>query len=184
MAELEPECDEDLPPFDPFPSPTPSQEEADAEQECDPIHRAEQDLADGQSTQRVAGDLLRFAKEQKRNIKDLKEKIPEDFICPITRELMTDPVMCADGHSYERDAITRWLTNSEKSPNTGLALTHKKLTPNITLKKTIEAWNPELYETAKQTVTEATAVEADSDDDFFSFLSHDSSEERESLNNF
>ena len=31
------------------------------------------------------------------------------FVCPITAEVMTDPVVCADGHSYERDAIEDWL---------------------------------------------------------------------------
>ena len=30
-------------------------------------------------------------------------------ICPITHEVMEDPVVCADGHSYERAAITQWL---------------------------------------------------------------------------
>eukprot|EP00567_Pseudictyota_dubia_P017663 CAMPEP_0197460846 /NCGR_PEP_ID=MMETSP1175-20131217/54991_1 /TAXON_ID=1003142 /ORGANISM="Triceratium dubium, Strain CCMP147" /LENGTH=172 /DNA_ID=CAMNT_0042996017 /DNA_START=34 /DNA_END=548 /DNA_ORIENTATION=+ len=31
------------------------------------------------------------------------------FLCPITREIMTDPVICADGHTYERHAIDMWL---------------------------------------------------------------------------
>lgn len=32
----------------------------------------------------------------------------QSFLCPITQEVMTDPVMTEDGHSYERDAIERW----------------------------------------------------------------------------
>lgn len=33
---------------------------------------------------------------------------PDAFCCPITKELMTDPVMTKDGHSYERHAIEQW----------------------------------------------------------------------------
>jgi len=29
--------------------------------------------------------------------------------CPITGEIMVDPVLCADGHSYERFAIEEWF---------------------------------------------------------------------------
>ena len=38
------------------------------------------------------------------------------FLCPIGREIMRDPVTCADGHSYERDNIERWLATH----NTGV----------------------------------------------------------------
>jgi hypothetical protein len=35
---------------------------------------------------------------------------PDAFVCPITHEAMEKPVVAADGHSYERAAITQWLT--------------------------------------------------------------------------
>jgi hypothetical protein len=40
-------------------------------------------------------------------------EIPEDFKCPIsvTDELMKDPVVAADGHTYERAAIEEWFNN-------------------------------------------------------------------------
>jgi hypothetical protein len=28
-----------------------------------------------------------------------EENIPQDYICPITNEIMEDPVVAADGHS-------------------------------------------------------------------------------------
>ena len=37
---------------------------------------------------------------------DYLVNIPEDYLCPITQELMEDPVIAADGHSNERAAIT------------------------------------------------------------------------------
>jgi hypothetical protein len=37
------------------------------------------------------------------------------FLCPSGRTLMRDPVMCADGHSYERANIVRWFRTSQLS---------------------------------------------------------------------
>jgi hypothetical protein len=33
----------------------------------------------------------------------------DDFLCPITRKLMEDPVIAADGHTYSRSAIEEWI---------------------------------------------------------------------------
>jgi len=38
--------------------------------------------------------------------------------CPITHCLVVDPVVAEDGHTYEREAITRWLRDKGKSPMT------------------------------------------------------------------
>ena len=43
-------------------------------------------------------------------------------ICPITLESMRDPCIAADGHSYERKALEKWLKHSSLSPVTGLRL--------------------------------------------------------------
>jgi serine/threonine protein kinase len=63
--------------------------------------------------------------------------IPEEFVCPITHEVMHDPVICADGKSYERAAIEAWLQTHDSSPSTNLPLENKQLTPNIALRATI-----------------------------------------------
>ena len=49
-----------------------------------------------------------------------------------------DPVVAADGHTYERRAITRWLTTSNKSPKTGSVLFHNELVPNYGLMSSIQ----------------------------------------------
>ena len=36
-------------------------------------------------------------------------RIPQAIVCPITKAPMQDPVICLDGHSYERKAITTWF---------------------------------------------------------------------------
>ena len=49
--------------------------------------------------------------------------IPQEFICPITGEIMEDPVSTIDGNSYERTAIERWFaTRRITSPLTGARL--------------------------------------------------------------
>ncbi|CAE8643643.1 unnamed protein product [Polarella glacialis] len=49
---------------------------------------------------------------------------PAHLICPITLEVMADPVMAANNRTYERSAIKRWLQDSvtSTSPVTGAQL--------------------------------------------------------------
>ena len=67
--------------------------------------------------------------------------MPYDFICPITAEIMTDPVSTSDGFTYERAAITEWLRTKETSPKTGATLESKKLIPNHPVRGMIRAFN-------------------------------------------
>ena len=68
---------------------------------------------------------------------DKNVEIPNEFLCPITHELMENPVIASDGHSYEEIAIKRWLQiGSQKSPITREFITSTFI-PNLTLKKAI-----------------------------------------------
>ncbi|EOD07210.1 hypothetical protein EMIHUDRAFT_62203, partial [Emiliania huxleyi CCMP1516] len=53
---------------------------------------------------------------------------------------MRDPVACADGHSYERVNIERWLATNNTSPRTGAQLPNNALIPNHALRNSIEEW--------------------------------------------
>lgn len=79
--------------------------------------------------------------------------IPHHFLCPITLDQMTDPVMCIDGHSYERAAITAWLNTNDTSPATNLHLKDKSLIPNIALRESIREYSEESsrYDSEKMT---------------------------------
>eukprot|EP00047_Mylnosiga_fluctuans_P023814 m.146511 g.146511 ORF g.146511 m.146511 type:complete len:568 (+) comp9697_c0_seq25:130-1833(+) len=57
------------------------------------------------------------------------------FLCPITHEIMRDPVSTADGHTFEREAIERWLASSSRSPITNLPLPTREVTANYALRK-------------------------------------------------
>lgn len=65
---------------------------------------------------------------------------PEDHFCPITLEVMRNPVVASDGVSYERTAITEWLATNGTSPLHGHALSNKTVFPNQALKRLIEGW--------------------------------------------
>ncbi|XP_034534893.1 WD repeat, SAM and U-box domain-containing protein 1 isoform X2 [Notolabrus celidotus] len=81
-----------------------------------------------------------------RKVEELKSDsvcsgTPDEFLCPITRELMREPVIAADGYSYEREAIESWInTKNRSSPMTNLPLLTTLLTPNHTLKMAIGRW--------------------------------------------
>ena len=51
---------------------------------------------------------------------------------------MVNPVIAADGHTYERQEITQWLASNNTSPKTNLPLEHKALIPNLSVKQQIE----------------------------------------------
>ena len=65
------------------------------------------------------------------------------YNCPVTLELMEDPVVASDGYTYERAAIERVIELAKvggyqaKSPRTNLPLEHILLTPNRDFKSNI-----------------------------------------------
>lgn len=58
--------------------------------------------------------------------------------CPITGCLMVDPVVAADGHTYEREAILHWFSTSTISPMTGAHLSTLQVFSNFTLRRLLE----------------------------------------------
>lgn len=55
------------------------------------------------------------------------------------QELMSDPVMVATGHTYDRVCIERWLAQGNRTcPVTGMRLRHLELTPNFALRNAVQ----------------------------------------------
>ncbi|OEL30125.1 U-box domain-containing protein 4 [Dichanthelium oligosanthes] len=68
--------------------------------------------------------------------------IPADFCCPLSLELMSDPVIVASGQTYERVFIRKWLDlGYNVCPKTRQTLGHTNLIPNYTVKQLIENWS-------------------------------------------
>ncbi|XP_050205468.1 U-box domain-containing protein 4 [Mercurialis annua] len=67
--------------------------------------------------------------------------IPADFCCPLSLELMTDPVIVASGQTYERAFIKKWIElGLTVCPKTRQTLAHTNLIPNYTVKALIANW--------------------------------------------
>ena len=64
--------------------------------------------------------------------------VQEVIVCPITHDIMKDPVVAADGHTYDRPAIQLWLQKRQKSPMTNEPLDDLNLVSNIRLRQLIE----------------------------------------------
>jgi hypothetical protein len=79
--------------------------------------------------------------ELRRNAEERVASQTNSFLCPIGCELMRDPVMAADGHTYERVKIEEWIRRKRRrvtSPKTNERLEHTMLTPNYALKSSID----------------------------------------------
>ncbi|XP_028764729.1 U-box domain-containing protein 17-like [Neltuma alba] len=64
--------------------------------------------------------------------------MPKDFYCPISLDLMKDPVIIATGQTYDRSSISRWFEEGHCTcPKTGQMLAHTKLVRNRALKNLI-----------------------------------------------
>ncbi|KMQ94861.1 wd sam and u-box domain-containing protein 1 [Lasius niger] len=67
-----------------------------------------------------------------------ESEIPHEFLCPITHEIMKEPVQCSDGFTYERAAINEWfLCGKYTSPMTNESLHDTSFTPNFALRNAI-----------------------------------------------
>ena len=51
-----------------------------------------------------------------------------------------DPVVCSDGHTYERSFISAWLQGHSTSPTSGGILSSRNLFDNVGLRKEILEW--------------------------------------------
>jgi hypothetical protein len=66
---------------------------------------------------------------------------PEHFLCPITHECMTDPVVTRYGDSYERWALETALQLKSEDPLSRRQLTLDDVFPNKALREAIEYYN-------------------------------------------
>ena len=77
---------------------------------------------------------------------------PREFMCPITCDVMQDPTVASDGHTYERSAIERVLAlpgEQQTSPLTREILI-PIIFPNIALKRHIAAFEQDAFAIAEK----------------------------------
>ena len=101
---------------------------------------AEAILHDVATHQSVLEDELRHHRAEIERLRISRDELPEDLCCPITCELMKDPVITADGTTFERCAIKEWFeTGARTSPTTNEPLENLTLIPNHVCKRLITA---------------------------------------------
>ena len=69
---------------------------------------------------------------------------PSEYFCPITQDVICDPVIAWDGHTYERVSIARWLEEHATSPMTGETLQDRTLRPNHSMRSQIIGYGEKL----------------------------------------
>ncbi|KAG6396504.1 hypothetical protein SASPL_142655 [Salvia splendens] len=90
----------------------------------------------------------------------------DDFRCPITLEIMRDPVTLLTGQTYERSSILKWFgSGNHTCPVTGEKLTSVDLVPNLALKRLVmHKFQEDLIksnESRKQSTIDTCSVEAE-----------------------
>lgn len=67
--------------------------------------------------------------------------IPNHFRCPVSLELMTDPVTLSTGITYDRLSIEKWIEGGNRTcPVTNQVLTTFDIIPNHAIRRMIQDW--------------------------------------------
>lgn len=115
------------------------------------IHEKLSYFVNRKDTKNSVGPLENVDVEERGDFFFCERSIPWTYECPITLEVMNDPVRAADGVIYERAAIEAWFEKQAAlhvngidvlphSPCTGMPLASKKLVPEYKLASQIRVW--------------------------------------------
>jgi U-box domain len=66
---------------------------------------------------------------------------PDHLICPISLDLMTDPVIAPSGISYDRESIEEWLSYRNTEPSSKETLQSEQLYTNRGLREAIDLYH-------------------------------------------
>ncbi|KAJ0796412.1 putative U box domain, armadillo-like helical, Zinc finger, RING/FYVE/PHD-type [Helianthus annuus] len=111
------------------------------------------DVAESLQIEQIVGllgkaDILATVKERENKYFSKRNSLGrqplealQSFYCPITGDVMEDPVETPSGHSFERGAIEKWLAEENSlCPVTKTPLKTSALRTNKTLRQSIEEW--------------------------------------------
>ncbi|XP_020113489.1 U-box domain-containing protein 44-like [Ananas comosus] len=75
-----------------------------------------------------------------------QEKVYDAFVCPLTKQIMRDPVTIETGYTFDREAILKWFRECQNNgrklacPLTRKELRSTDLNPSIALRNAIDEW--------------------------------------------
>ncbi|KAF8049760.1 hypothetical protein N665_2121s0001 [Sinapis alba] len=110
---------------------------------CSPTIQGSLEEAPGRAFDRQFSKLSSFNfRPCNNNRRSVQMSIPpEELRCPISLQLMYDPVIIASGQTYERICIEKWFSDGHNTcPKTQQQLSHLCLTPNYCVKALISSW--------------------------------------------
>ncbi|OAY73973.1 U-box domain-containing protein 44-like isoform X1 [Ananas comosus] len=105
------------------------------------------------------------------------EPMYEAFLCPLTKQIMRDPVTLENGLTFEREAIEKWFKECRDSgrkpicPLTLKELNSTDLNPSIALRNTIEEWT-QRNEAAQLDVARGSLTLSSSENDVLQALEY------------
>jgi len=82
------------------------------------------------------------------NKQNTQEDVPNEFFCPLSREIMNDPIINEFGHSYERGFYNKSVQQTTVDPITKKKVVYPPYT-NYALRDAIDDYikkNPWVYE--------------------------------------
>ncbi|GFP94883.1 U-box domain-containing protein 21 [Phtheirospermum japonicum] len=81
------------------------------------------------------------AGKKEASISDMELTIPTHFQCPISLDLMKDPVSLSTGITYDRESIEKWIESGNATcPVTNQVLRNFDQIPNHAIRKMIQEW--------------------------------------------
>ena len=79
--------------------------------------------------------MMKRMKKQSDELSLTKKNFQARFVCPITQDVMEDPVLVAQtGNTYERRAVEEWFARRNTDPLTNAELEDATLIPNNVLR--------------------------------------------------
>jgi hypothetical protein len=97
--------------------------------------------------------------KSQQKVLEKNQEVPQDYFCPISQDIMSDPVVTPNGTTCERASIETWLLTQSTCPFSREPLTKDQLRPNRLIKNLIEQWKQQnnfQTSTTNQTLTKAT----------------------------
>jgi E3 ubiquitin-protein ligase RGLG len=74
-------------------------------------------------------------------VQAMQDGVPPAFLCPLSHQIMNDPVTCLDGQTYERSQIEQWfIARGATSPITNQPIPSTQVFENIAIKTAIQQW--------------------------------------------
>ena len=101
------------------------------------MEESEKTLALHQRIEQLEQQIAEFSQD---STEEILPNVPVMFLCPITKEIMQDPVMIDCGDTFERSAILNYTEDNCPKCGTALDLDSNTWTPNEPIKAKIKDW--------------------------------------------